>query len=122
MRFSLLARLVVLAVGMAVWMLPTASAFDLAGKWEFVFNTDDGVRRAPVTLELKGEQVAGKFAESDVQGTFSGGKLELKFPFYSADADLTADLNLHGTVDGEGLKGDWTFGEYQGTWTGNRTP
>ncbi len=121
MRFSALARLVVLSFVVVVWMLPTASAFDLAGQWEFVFNTDDGVRRAPVTLELHGDQVAGKFAESEVKGTFSDGKLELKFPFYSADADLKADLDIQGSVEGDALKGDWTFGEYQGTWSGNRT-
>jgi hypothetical protein len=121
-RWSGLVRLVVLGFAVVIWMLPTASAFDLAGKWEFVFETDQGIRRAPVTLELNGEQVAGKFGETDVKGTFSGGKLELKFPFYSTEAGFEADLSLHGAAEGEALKGEWTFSDNEGTWTGNRTP
>ena len=101
-------------------MLPTAQAFELAGQWEFAFNTQDGVRRTPVTLQLSGEQVTGKFDKSDIKGTFSGGKLDLKFPHYTAEGGFEAELNLQGAVVGEGLKGDWKFGEHGGTWKASK--
>ena len=120
MRFSDIARLVVLALVVAVWILPTAKAFELAGQWDFVFNTHDGVRHTPVTLQVSGEQVSGKFDKSDIKGTFSGGKLDLKFPHYTAEGGFEAELNLQGAVVGEGLKGDWKFGEHGGTWKASK--
>jgi hypothetical protein len=120
MRFRDIARLVVLALAVVVWMMPTARAFELTGQWDFVFDTEDGVRRTPVALQLNGEQVSGKFEKSDIKGTFSGGKLDLKFPHYSEEGGFEAELSLQGTVNGEGLKGDWTFGEHGGTWTATK--
>lgn len=120
MRFRDVVRLVVFVLAVMVWMLPTARAFDLAGRWNFVFDTEGGVRRTPVTLQLQEDQVSGKFEQSDVKGTFSGGKLDLKFPHYSAEGGFEAELSLQGTVEGEGMKGNWTFGEHGGTWTAQK--
>lgn len=120
MRFSDVARLVVLALVVVVWMLPTAQAFELAGQWEFAFNTHDGVRRTPVTLQLSGGQVSGKFDKSDVKGTFRDGKLDLKFPHYTAEGGFEAELSLQGAVEGDGLQGDWKFGEHGGTWKASK--
>jgi hypothetical protein len=120
MRFRDVARLAVLALVVVVWMQPTASAFELTGQWDFVFDTEGGVRRTPVTLQLNGEQVSGKFDKSDIQGTFRGGKLDLKFPHYSAEGGLEAELSLQGSVEGDGLKGGWRFGEHGGAWTATK--
>lgn len=117
MRFRDVARLAVLALVVVVWLLPTASAFELAGRWEFVFDTEGGVRRTPVTLQLQGDQVSGKFEKSDVKGTFTSGKLDLKFPHYSAEGGYEAELSLQGAVEGDGLKGNWRFGDHGGAWT-----
>ena len=120
MKFSDLVRLVVLALVVIVWMMPTAQAFELAGRWEFVFDTEGGIRRTVCTLQVDGEQVSGKFDQSDVKGTFRGSTLDLKFPYYSSEGGFEAELRLQGTVEGDGLKGDWTFGEHGGTWTATK--
>ena len=120
MRFSDVARLTVLALIVAVWMLPTAQALELNGEWTFVFDTDGGVRQTPATLRLDGDQVSGTFDKSDVKGTFRGGELDLKFPHYSAEGGLEAELSLQGVVEGEALKGDWKFAEHGGTWTATK--
>lgn len=120
MRFPDVARIVVLALVVAVWILPTAKAFELDGNWNFVFDTEDGIKRAPATLQVSGEQVSGTFGTSDVQGTFTGDKIDLKFPFYSVDAGFESELHIEGGVEGDGLGGDWQFGEYSGTWTATR--
>ena len=120
MRFTDLARLVVLVLVVVVWMLPTASAFELAGPWDFAFDTEGGVRHTPVTFQINGEQVSGKFEKSDIKGTFSGGKLDLKFPHYSAEGGFEAELSMQGVVQGQGLQGDWRFGEHGGTWKASK--
>jgi hypothetical protein len=120
MKLRDVARLVVLALVVIVWLLPTAQAFDLAGHWDFVFDTEGGVRRTPVTLQLQGETVSGKFEKSDVKGTFNGSKLDLKFPHYSAEGGFEAELSLQGAVEGDGMKGDWKFGEHSGTWRASK--
>lgn len=120
MKFSDLARLVVLALVVVVWMIPTAQGFELAGQWDFVFDTEGGTRRTPVTLRLDGDQVSGTFDKSEVKGTFRGGALDLKFPHYSAEGGFEAELSLQGVVEGESLKGNWTFGEHGGAWTATK--
>lgn len=121
MKFSDVARLTVLALIVVVWMMPTtAKGLELAGQWDFVFDTEGGARRTPVTLRLDGDQVSGTFDKSEVKGTFRGDKLDLKFPHYSAEGGFEAELSLQGVVDGENLKGDWTFGDHGGTWTATK--
>ena len=120
MKFADIARLVILALVVVVWILPTAQAFELAGQWDFVFDTEGGVRRTACTMQLNGEQVSGKFEKSDVKGTFRGGALDLKFPHYSAEGGFEAELSLQGVVEGDGMKGDWTYGEHGGTWTATK--
>jgi hypothetical protein len=71
-------------------------------------------------LQINGEQVSGKFEKSDVKGTFRGGKLDLKFPHYSAEGGFEAELSIQGVVQGEGLQGDWRFGEHGGTWRASK--
>jgi hypothetical protein len=116
MRLSDLARLAVLALVVVVWILPPARALELTGQWDFVFDTAGGARRTAVSLQLEGERVTGKFEKSDVKGTFAAGKLDLKFPHYSAEGGFEAELSLQGVVEGEGLSGDWRFGEHGGSW------
>jgi hypothetical protein len=120
MRFRDAARLAVLALIVVVWMMPTAQGFELAGQWDFAFDTDGGPRSTPATLRLDGDQVSGAFDKSEVKGTFRGRTLDLKFPHYTAEGGFEAELSLQGTVEGEGLKGDWSFGEHGGTWTATK--
>jgi hypothetical protein len=120
MKFSDVARLTVFALIVLVWMMPTAQGFELTGKWDFVFDTDGGVRRTPATLRLDGDQVSGTFEKSEIKGAFRDGKLDLKFPHYSAEGGFEAELSLQGVVEGEGLKGDWTFGEHGGTFAATK--
>jgi hypothetical protein len=122
MRFSDLARLLVLSLVVVVWMMPTAQALELTGKWNFVFNTEGGTRNTAVTLQLNGDQVSGKFDKSDVKGTFRDGKLDLKFPHYSPEGGFEAELSMQGVAQGEDLRGDWEYGEHGGSWTASKAP
>jgi hypothetical protein len=121
MKFSDVARLAVFALIVLVWVMPTVQGFELTGQWDFVFDTEGGTRHTPVTLRVDGDQVSGTFDKSDVKGAFREGKLDLKFPHYTAEGGFEAELSLQGVVDGEGLKGDWRFGEHGGTWAATKT-
>lgn len=69
---------------------------------------------------LSGEQVSGKWDGTDVKGTFKEGKLDLRFPFSSPEAAVSADFIIKGTMkDGE-LTGEWRFSEWSGTFTATR--
>ena len=106
-----------------VLMVQTGWAFDLNGKWDFVFDTDDGERRDSAVFRLDGPTVSGKWgrSESQVKGTFIDGRLELKFPFVSEEGGLQGDLMITGKLDGDKLAGSWEFSGYTGTFVAKRS-
>lgn len=100
-----------------VLMAQTGWAIDLNGKWNFVFDTDDGERQDSAVFHLDGHSVSGRWgrSETQVKGTFVDGKLELKFPFVSEEGGLEGDLMITGKLDGQRLTGTWEFSGYTGT-------
>ena len=99
-------------------MLPVllaVSAFgvDLAGTWNFIWDTEGGERRTTVSFSLSGEKVMAKMdARNEVAGTFKGGRLELAGKLHSDEAGRTEDFKLTGTMEGTELKGSATWGEH----------
>ncbi len=106
--------------GMAFTVMAAAS--DVAGTWMFVMETPGGERRAHVVMQLEGETVTGTWDAQELKGTFKDGRLELAFPFTSAEAELRTTLRVSGTLKEDTLVGTWSFGEYAGTFTATRTP
>jgi len=102
-----------------VLALPALAA-GLDGKWDFVFQTEAGVRRATATFQVEGEKVTGKFLTFDVKGTFANDKMNLSFPFVYEDGNLKGPLNLKATLEGGKLKGDFEFVGHVGTFEATR--
>ncbi len=98
---------------------PTSAG--LTGKWHIVLDTPGGDRELDANLQLNGEQVTGKWATSDVAGTFKDGALSLNFPFTSEEVGATAAFKVSGKLDGDTITGTWEFTEYNGTLKGTRT-
>lgn len=92
------------------------------GKWQFNLETDGGPRQAAVEMKTDGDQVSGTWDTTELKGTFKEGQLALSFPMTSAEANLTADLVIDGTLEGDALKGTWKFGEYAGTFAATKKP
>lgn len=109
------AVLILFALLAPVWAM--ASALD--GKWNFVLQTEGGERRAPADLKVDGTDVTGKWGGADVKGTFTEGKLELKFAFNSEEAG-PGTLEMKGALDGDKIKGNWKFEQYTGTFEATR--
>lgn len=112
--------MVILACLVALLVSAPLLAADVSGNWNFVFYTDDGERHAPARFQLDGNKVTGTLAETEVQGAFQEGKLQLSFPFYSAEAGLKDDLKIEGTLEGDTLSGNWVFSSYRGTFKATR--
>jgi len=99
-----------------------APAADVAGAWNVVLITEIGDRPMPITLQQQGEEVSGSLGEFVLKGSFLDGKLSLKAAdFYAPEAGFKADLVLQGTVDGDKITGNWSFGEYSGTMRGEKS-
>lgn len=109
----------------AKWMLAMTLAFltlagDVAGKWDFVLDTEGGERRASPTFQVDGKTVTGKWDTSEVKGTYEDGKLELEFPFVATEDNMTGTLKISGTVEGEKMTGKWEFEGYSGTFVATK--
>jgi hypothetical protein len=98
----------------------TGQKTSVAGKWHFVFQTEDGERTADPTFEQDGEKVGGKWGNAAVKGTFTQGKLDLAFP-YDSDEAGPGTLKIKGEVKEDTLAGRWEFQQYSGTFTATRT-
>jgi hypothetical protein len=108
-----------LSGGMALAAMLAAA--DVAGSWIFVMETPGGERRAQVVMQVDGETITGTWDTQELKGTFKDGRLELSFPFASAEAELRTTLSVSGTLEDDSLSGTWSFGEYGGTFTATRT-
>jgi len=95
-------------------VLPAAAlAADLAGKWNFVLDTEGGERRAAAEFRVEGEKVTGKWGDGQGSGTFVEGKLEFSVAIESEVGPGT--LKLSGKIQGNELSGNWQFQSYSGT-------
>lgn len=92
----------------------------LSGKWSLSMDTPGGERLVSPTFVLDGDKVTGKWDQSDVQGTFRDGKLVLEFPLFSAEAGEKSNLKVTATLEGNQLKGSWTWSSYSGSLTGKK--
>lgn len=96
------------------------AATDLSGNWHFVLNTPGGEREVSANFILAAEQVSGKWDTAALKGTFKDGNLELRFPYTSEEAGVTADFTIKGTLKDDKLIGRWQFSEWSGTFTATR--
>ena len=96
------------------------AAADIAGNWHFVLDTPGGEREMSANFVLTGEQVSGKWDTTDVKGTFKDGTLDLRFPFSSPEAGITADFIIRGTMKDGKLTGEWRFSVWSGAFTASR--
>lgn len=92
---------------------------DITGKWHFVLQTQDGERTFDPTFTLDGDKVGGKWDNSDVKGTFTGGKLNLSFETNSAEVG-PGTLKITGQLEKDQLTGNWSFQSYDGSFKATR--
>jgi len=97
-----------------------AAAGEIAGKWDFVFQTPVGERKGVLELTVEGTQVTGKMGETVLTGAYQDGKLELKGKVYSAEGGYSAELKITGKVEGDQIAGTAVWDTYEMTFTAKR--
>ena len=97
-----------------------AQTATVAGKWHFVLQTEGGDRTADPVFQQNGDKVTGKWGDADVKGAFTGGKLDLAFP-YNSDEAGQGILKIKGEFNGDTLTGTWEFQEYTGSFKATRS-
>lgn len=107
------------AVAFFLALQSTAQSPTVSGKWHFIIQTEGGERLADPVFQQNGDQVTGKWGDADVKGTFSGGKLDLAFP-YTSDEAGPGILKIKGALNGDTLTGSWEFQEYNGSFKATR--
>jgi hypothetical protein len=99
----------------AFLLLMAASAADIAGKWNFVWQTEGGERRSTLTFTLdKDNSLKVDFpgAREPMQGVVDGDELKITGSLYSAEVGATGAFRLTGTVNGKQIKGSASWNEH----------
>jgi len=97
-----------------------ASAADVDGDWQMVFQTEVGPRETPLNVTTDGETATAVMGETQLAGTYKDGLLELSGEHYAADAGYTATLTIKARMDGPALTGEWIWSEYSSVFEGKR--
>ena len=111
-------RRTLFGLGLVPFVLTAADP--ISGKWDMSMDTPGGERKASPTFTLDGDKVGGKWDAAEVKGTFKDGKLELEFPLTSSEAGQQAIFKVSAKLDGEVLKGGWSWSSYSGSLTGKK--
>lgn len=105
----------------AVALAPLAHASEIDGKWDVVYQTDDGTRTSNLTVATDGEAVKAVMGETELAGTYTDGQLSLTGEHYAGEAGYTATVSLEGRLEDGKLKGNWRWSEYASTFEATRS-
>ena len=100
-----------------------ASAAEVLGKWDVVFNTQQGAIPSTLTLKKDGDKIVGTIAsqmgETTVEAEVKSKDLSVWFNFQGQQGMMAITMN--GTVNGDAVKGTFSVGGTQsGDWEGTR--
>jgi hypothetical protein len=113
--------LLILACGLTAAATLAAAASEIAGKWDFVFQTPAGERKSPLEMTVEGTQVTAKMGEVVLRGSYQDEKLELKGNVYSSEAGYTGELRITGKLEKDQISGTAVWDTYQMTFTATRS-
>lgn len=106
--------------GLTTALLLAAAASEIAGKWDLVFQTPVGERKATLDVTAEGAAVTAKMGDAVLKGTYQDSKLELKGNLYSAEGGYTAELRLIGKLENGQISGDAIWDTYQMSFSAKR--
>ena len=106
----------------ALFLSIAAFGADVAGKWDFIWNTPGGERRSTLTLSVEKSIVWATFpdAKEPIKGTIDGSRIKLSGKLYSPEAGSEGRFELDATIDGAKMKGTSSWEEHSMTFTATR--
>ncbi len=109
-----------LFTALLLFLLPSAFAGGLDGKWEFTFDTEVGPRTFVITLQTNGEKITAKIDADTLEGEVRSGKFTVRGDYYAAEAGYTGDMLLEGALEGDKITGKGHWEDYDFTFTAKR--
>lgn len=99
-----------------------APAQDIAGKWNFVWQTPGGERRSTLTITIDKDSATVQFpdAKAPIPGSYKDGKLTVQGKLYSPEAGEEGEFRMTATLSGAELKGSASWQEHGMTFTARR--
>jgi hypothetical protein len=117
-----------IAAVLAIGAPTSAQTTDVTGKWDVSINTGQETIPAFLTLEKKGDKIAGGIkdgrapdkGEAPVQATIDANKITISFDYTDA-SNGPMHIVMNGNIEKETMGGTITFGEMgQGEWSAKR--
>ena len=116
------ASLPVVALVLAIAVVPSALAADISGKWSFTWDTEGGIRHTNWDISQDGNELIVKSDGQTFNGTIEDGKFTVKGRLHSAEAGYASNLKVEGTLREDGTmegRGSWDL--YGMTFTAKRS-
>jgi acetamidase/formamidase len=95
----------------------TVTPAELAGDWVLAYELYGEKNYGRMTVETSGDRVTAATLGLKLEGGVRHGKLEL-----ARHGKGGPRVNLSGTVERDGMSGDFSFADLKGTWKATRTP
>jgi hypothetical protein len=100
----------------------SAQNADVTGTWDVMVNTDQGNIPATLMISRKGETLAGSIAgpqgEMPVDVSLKDKAIVISFSMQTQNGAV--DITMNGTVNGDQISGDVSFGNGGATWSARR--
>ncbi len=100
--------------------VPLLSADSIAGKWNFVWDTEGGIRETVWDISQDGEALTVKSAAGQFKGAFKDNRLVVQGSLYSAEAGYSATLKVEGTYANREMTGSGSWDQYAMTFKAKR--
>jgi hypothetical protein len=119
----MIVRSLLIASTVIAWtMAASTQQASLSGNWALNFTGPQGPIEASAKFSQDGENVTGTISgpQGDVEcsGTIKSSKLALSMTVNAGGQTIT--VYLLGDVEGESIKGTWSFGDGSNEWSGKK--
>lgn len=117
------AVVLVAVFGLAAATIARAGArAGLDGEWTLSFDTPQGVMEASASFKVEGDTFSGTMdgaaGSTPLTGTLKGDTFACTFEVQTGQGPIS--VAMEGTVDGDGMKGTFNYGQGTGDFTGKR--
>ncbi len=101
-------RFALLVLAATLLALPLAAG-DLAGTWNFTWDTEGGVRKSTMEIQQDGKKLSAKLDATELSGEGDADGFVLSGKLYAPEAGYSGVLKIEGRLEGEKLtgKGAW---------------
>ena len=116
-------KTLMIAVGAMLLFVAPQQKVDVTGKWDMTINTAQGARPGTLTISRNGDALAGSVSgpQGEIPVDISLKDKAITISMSVPTQNGTIDIAMNGTVDGDQMSGDVSFGSSgTATWSAKR--